>query len=86
MPTEISPANFETALGECYDAIADDDAASALKWYRLAEVQFAGLSQSSSGDGASKTRRASLDAVKKVVEDMQASTGLFEITSRIVPG
>lgn len=88
MATAISPANFAAALGECYDAVAEDDVASAKKWYALAEIQHAGLAQAVSGDGLGKSRRDSLDAVLKAIEVIATSTpggGLFEIHSRMVP-
>jgi hypothetical protein len=85
--TSISVANFETALGECYDAVAAENVANAKKWLRLAKIQFDGLSASLAGDGFSKTRRASLDGAAAAVADLiqsSADGGLFEVHSRWV--
>jgi hypothetical protein len=86
--TAISVANFEAALGECYDAVLAENVDNAKKWLRLARIQFDGLSASLSGDGFSKTRRASLDGAVAAVEELvQSSTsgGLWEVHSRWVP-
>lgn len=87
MATAISVANFKAALGESYDALAADDLASAKKWAALAEIQFAGLESSQSGDGESFSRRESLKAVWSAIEVVKASVedgGTWEFRSQAV--
>lgn len=87
MATEISVAGFKTALGECYDAIASEDYASAWKWMALAEVQLTGLTSSGSIDGAVVVRFGkSLANVRTALEAAEGRvTGPWEIHSRLVP-
>jgi hypothetical protein len=83
--TAISVANFEAALGECYDAVVAGNVADAVKWRDAARIQFDGLSSSLAGDGFSKTRRASLEGTEKAVDALirrSTSGGLYEVHSR----
>jgi hypothetical protein len=85
--TAISDANFKTALGECYDAVAAANVEDARKWYRLAVIQHKGLAATGSAAGVGVARQASLDEIKAAIDDMaksQAGGGLFEVHSRWV--
>jgi hypothetical protein len=85
--TEISVANFKTALGECYDAIASENVADAKKWYRLAVAQRTGLLAAASGEGVSVARESNLEPLRQAIEDLARSNpdgGLYELHSRWV--
>jgi len=88
LATSISKANFQTALGNCYDAIDSESWASAWKYYAMAEAQHAGLLKSSSGDGMAMERRASLEGLKDAIKaaesgvDQRAGAGNRLITAR----
>lgn len=84
MATAISPDNYQSALGECYDALSADNITSARKWYALAEIQLNGLAASSGFAGDVVSLRKDLSAVKKAIDDYAAASGahLFERHSR----
>ncbi len=89
MATAISPANFEAALGSCYDAIAAGNFQDAWKFYALAEVQHQGLAVSASKETDNVSRRQSLSGLKDAIELAQERSigdqGRYEIHSRWVP-
>ena len=89
----VSVANFKAALDGVTDAVDADDLVLARKWLAKAEIQMAGLERSSSGDGESLSRRDSLEAVKKALDDYEAAAdadtdepdgGAWEFTSQAV--
>lgn len=84
MPTAISVANFETALGQCYDALTSKDFASASLWYARAEAQACGLVVSASDSAASLTRRQALDALKKAIDYAQTIQNRADSGSRFI--
>jgi len=67
MATAISVANFQTACGNCYDAISADDYAGARKYYAMAEAQNAGLELESESAGFRIKRRESLEKLGKAL-------------------
>lgn len=83
------PSAFDTAMDAVKSAVEDDDVALARKQLALAEIEHHKLSQSVSGDGLSRVRRSSLDAIKARIDEFEASleddAGPWEITSRLVP-
>lgn len=87
MATAISPANFDNAMGECYDAIAADNLTSARKWALLAEVQLNGLASSATFGGDTTTMRQSLKAVREAIDDLakKSASYRYEIHTRWVP-
>ena len=68
MATAISVANFEAALGECYDAIRSEDWESAANWYAAAEAQHAGLAAQAADGAQSLRRREALTGLGKAIE------------------
>lgn len=87
MATAISPANFDNALGECYDAIAADNLTGARKWATLAEVQLNGLASSATFGGDTTSMRQSLEGVRKAIDDLAAKSAnyRYEIHTIWVP-
>ena len=75
MPTtEITPDAFRDACAECADAIADEDWATAVKWYARAEAINSGLDYSVSDQTLSFRRRDALDNLKTAIEAAQEMT------------
>ena len=67
MATAISIANFQTALGNCYDSISTGSYAAAWKYYAMAEAQHVGLAQQITDAGITTQRRQSLDGLAKAL-------------------
>lgn len=87
MATAISQENFDEALGTAYDSVASDDLTAARKWLALAEIQLAGLAKSASFSGDLTTLRDSLEAARKAVKELAASSSnyRYEIHTIWVP-
>lgn len=82
----ITVANFQTALKNVQDRMADQDWANAHLWLGIAETQNAGLASSQEFDAMRVSRRADLAAVTTALEKAEARvTGPWEIHSRLVP-
>lgn len=73
MPTAISVANFQAALGNCYDSISSGDYAAARKYYAMAEIQHSGLAMQLSDAGMTTQRRQNLDGIRKAIEVAEAA-------------
>ncbi len=89
MTTSVTEANFRTACGEVYDAIASESWASAHKWAAKAEAMNAGLDLQLADERASKARRETLrglrdaiDAAEKAVSKYSNTAGRF-VTTRV---
>ena len=78
MATAISVANFQTAIGTCYDYISAEDLRNAWKYYAMAEAQHSGLLLTITDMNQTTTRRQSLDglaaALKKLEPIISAGT------------
>lgn len=88
MATAISVANFQTAMGECYDALVSDDYTSARKWLTLAEAQLNGLLvDTTTSEGTTDRLRSSLESMRKAIADTlkSSSAGRFEKWNRLIP-
>ena len=88
MPTAISVANFQTAMGEVYDALSADNYTSAKKWLVLAEAQLNGLLvDETTSEGTTDKLRKNLEAMRKAIVAAQASSsaGRFEKINRLIP-
>ncbi len=91
MATAITVANFEAALGECYDAIAAADYPSAWKFYAMAEAQHVGLALKAGDRGKTMDRRNALDGLAKAIQGAQTAVNASDrgggfTTSRLSRG
>jgi len=82
MGTAISQANFETALGECYDAIAASTGGTAWTWYARAEAQHAGLATSSATGALSVGRRDRLEGLRVALEAAEQAAARYASKGR----
>lgn len=73
MATAISLANFQTALGNCYDSISSGDYAAAWKYYAMAEAQHSGLATQITDSGLTTQRRQTLDGLAKAIERAESA-------------
>lgn len=85
MATAISVANFQTAMGEVYDAIASSSWASAHSWLARAEAQLHGLELQAAENGTTLTLRSNLEAMEKRLLTLERRSSKFEVHSRWVP-
>ncbi len=67
MVTSITLANFQTALGECHDAIEAENWAKARKEYAKATAQVSGLASLLEREDF-KLQRASLDSLGRALD------------------
>ena len=83
MATTINQANFEAAVGECYDAITSESWKSAWLWYARAEAQHSGLSMSSAAGPMAMGRRFALTGLKDALTAAEATASRYSQGSRI---
>ena len=83
MATTISQPNFETACGECYDAIASESWKSAWLWYARAEAQNAALATSSTAGAMAMSRRDRLEGLRVAIESAEAAASRYSSESRL---
>ena len=70
MATAISPAAFQTAVGEAYDALVLDNYKSAHKWLTLAQFQLDGLLvDTTTSEGTTDKLRLSLEHARQALID-----------------
>ena len=84
MATAISKANFEAALGECYDAIIAKSWEDAWMYYAAAEAQLAGLESQAGAAGEYYRLRDSLDGLKNALEAAEQKVGRKADTDRLM--
>lgn len=87
MATAISVANFQTAMGEAYDAVASSDYSSARSWLLRADIQLNGLALEVSNQGVVTELRKNLTALKQHLDKQEGQSGSqrHETWSRWVP-
>lgn len=73
MVTAISKANFETALGTCYDFIVATDWKNARIYATAAEAQLAGLEQRAGENGSYFELRNNLKSLMDQIDEAEAN-------------
>lgn len=84
MPTAVTVATFQAAIGSCHDAIASADYASARSYYAQAEAIHSGLEFQASDAGAFLSRRSNLDGLRKAIEFAETEANRRTSLSRFV--
>jgi hypothetical protein len=87
MPTAVSVANFETAIGNCYDAILAGrftGSTGAAVYYAAASAMNAGLLLEVSDEGSMVKRRDSLKSLKDAIDAAKEAVADGESDSRFI--
>jgi len=84
LATAVTLANFQTAIGEIYDAIESESWESAWKWLAKAEALNAGMAEEVGGEGRSIRRRESLKGLRETLQATQSVSTQSGKTSRLL--
>ena len=84
MATAVSVANFETAIGNCYDSISSGDYTAARKYYAMATAMNAGLLLEVGDEGSTVRRRNSLEGLKEAIDAAETAASNTSGDSRFV--
>lgn len=87
MATAISQANFETAIGEVFDAIENENWSEAWKEHAKATAQHVGLmAEANDSDGNSYKRQDTLEQLANAITMAEAAIERRGTRSRFVRG